>query len=233
MRLAIIPARGGSQRIPGKNIRPFRGKPIIAYAIECAIASGIFDHVLVSTDSEQIAEVARHYGAETPFMRPADLADNHTPLVPVIRDTLLRAEDFYSCQAESCCTLLPTSPFVTTSDLTAAYQQFKNDPELDFIFAGTSFPFPIQRAVKIQQGRVAMFQPEHQLTRSQDLEPAYHDAGQFYFGSRNAWLTCDGIFQAASTLYELPRYRVQDIDDEQDWIRAELMHELLEKQTLL
>lgn len=233
MRLAIIPARGGSQRIPGKNIRAFRGKPIIAYAIECALKSGIFDHVLVSTDSEKIAEVAQQYGASTPFLRELNLADNHTPIVPVIRDAILRAEAYYACQADVCCTLLPTSPFVTTRDLIAAYQQITKTPELDFVFSGTSFPFPIQRAVKIIKGRVSMFQPEHQLTRSQDLEPAYHDAGQFYFGTRNAWLTSDGIFNAKSALYELPRFRVQDIDDEQDWIRAELMHELLDKQNQL
>ena len=230
MRVAIIPARGGSQRIPMKNIRDFRGRPIISYAIRSALESGLFDKVIVSTDSEEIALVARKHGALTPFLRSAELADNYTPLIPVIRDAIERA----ATDASTICAILPTSPCILTSDLTKASGQLDADPSLGFVFSGTAFPFPIQRAVKLdEQGRVSMFQPEHQLTRSQDLEPAYHDAGQFYFGRKEAWLTHEGIFERSAALMELPSYRVQDIDDEQDWQRAELMHELLEKQQLL
>ncbi len=230
MRVAIIPARGGSQRIPKKNIRSFRGRPIISYAIRCALGSELFDEVIVSTDSEEIAEVAGNEGASTPFLRSSDLADHHTTLIPVIRDAITRAAP----GATSVCAILPTSPCIVSSDLVEASKMLDADPTLDFVFSGTSFPFPIQRAVKVDdKGRVSMFQPQHQLTRSQDLEPAFHDAGQFYFGRREAWQTKDGIFGTSSALLELPAYRVQDIDNEQDWQRAELMHELLEKQNLL
>ncbi len=230
MRVAIIPARGGSQRIPKKNIREFRGRPIISYAIRCALESGLFEKVIVTTDTEEIAQVARDCGAETPFLRSAELADHHTPLIPVIRDAIEKA----AANATSVCAILPTSPCILAQDLIKASAQLDADPTLGFVFSGTAFPFPIQRAVKLDgQGRVSMFQPEHQLTRSQDLEPSFHDAGQFYFGRKEAWLTHDGIFETSAALMELPSYRVQDIDDEQDWQRAELMHELLEKQHLL
>lgn len=230
MRVAIIPARGGSQRIPKKNIREFRGQPIISYAIRCALKSGLFEKVIVSTDTEEIAQVARSCGAETPFLRSAELADHHTPLVPVIRDAIERA----ASEATTVCAILPTSPCLVSEDLIKASTQLDDDSSLGFVFSGMAFPFPIQRAVELDEhGRVSMFQPEHQLTRSQDLEPAYHDAGQFYFGRKEAWLTHEGIFETSASLMELPSYRVQDIDDEQDWQRAELMHELLEKQNLL
>lgn len=230
MRVAIIPARGGSQRIPKKNIRKFRGQPIISYAIRCTLESGLFEKVIVSTDTEEIAQVARDHGAETPFLRSPDLADHNTPLVPVIRDAIERA----AANATTICAILPTSPCIIASDLIKAAGQLDDDTSLGFVFSGTAFPFPIQRAVKLdEKGRVSMFQPEHQLTRSQDLEPSYHDAGQFYFGRKDAWLTHDGIFETSAALMELPSYRVQDIDDEQDWQRAELMHELLEKQQLI
>lgn len=230
MRVAIIPARGGSQRIPKKNIREFSGQPIIAYAIRCALASKLFEKVIVSTDSEEIAGISRDHGATTPFLRSPELADHHTPLVPVIRDAIEKAAP----EADSVCAILPTSPCIIPEDLIKASRQLDEDPSLGFVFSGTAFPFPIQRAVKLDEhGRVSMFQPEHQLTRSQDLEPSFHDAGQFYFGRKNAWLTQEGIFETSSSLLELPSYRVQDIDEEQDWQRAELMHELLEKQNLL
>lgn len=230
MRVAIIPARGGSQRISKKNIREFRGQPIISYAIRCALESSLFEKVIVSTDTEEIAQVAQNFGAETPFLRSPDLADHHTPLIPVIRDTIEKS----ATEATSICAILPTSPCIVATDLIKASAQLEADSSLGFVFSGTAFPFPIQRAVKLnEKGRVSMFQPEHQLTRSQDLEPSFHDAGQFYFGYKDAWLTHEGIFETSTALMELPSYRVQDIDDEQDWQRAELMHELLEKQKLL
>ena len=225
MRLAVIPARGGSKRIPGKNIRTFAGRPMIAWSIAAARESGCFDRIVVSTDDEAVAAIARAEGAETPFKRPAELADDYTPTVPVIAHAIEQQEA--TTPAGQVCCLYATAPFVRAEDIRAGLAALEAD-DLDYVFPVTTFPFPIQRAVRLDaEGRVSMFQPEHLTTRSQDLEEAFHDAGQFYWGSRDAWLAGRAIFGARSAALPIPRSRVQDIDTVEDWDRAELMFSAL------
>lgn len=229
MRLAVIPARGGSKRIPRKNIKPFCGKPMIAWSIEAALQSDCFDQVIVSTDDAEIAEVARQHGATVPFMRPADLSDDHTGTIPVIR----HAVEWFNAQGravEQVCCLYATAPFVRVEDIQRGLK-ILDETGSDYTFSVTSYPFPIQRAIRItEQGRVEMFNPEHFNTRSQDLEEAYHDAGQFYWGRASAWLQGEMIFGPDSAPVLLPRHRVQDIDTPEDWLRAEWMFKAMQAQ---
>lgn len=227
MKIAIIPARGGSKRIPGKNIKPFCGKPMIAWSIQAAIQSGCFDRVLVSTDSQEIASCAQTLGAEAPFLRPKHLSDDYTPTIPVVQHAInFVCEQGFSVN-QVCC-IYATAPFVRPIDLRQSMQQLLTCRD-DFVFSATTFPFPIQRAIRLDnEGRVAMFHPEHLSTRSQDLEEAYHDAGQFYWGTAQAWLAGRPLFGATSRLYLVPRSRVQDIDTPEDWTRAELMFRILD-----
>ena len=226
MRLAVIPARGGSKRIPRKNVKPFCGKPMIAWSIEVAQSSGCFDRVIVSTDDAEIADVARTWGAEVPFVRPASLSDDHTGTIPVIAHAVEWVRAHGQAPTEVC-TLYATAPFVRGQDLQQGLQTLL-DQGGDYAFAVTSYAFPIQRAVRITQaGRVQMFDPAQFTTRSQDLEEAYHDAGQFYWGKADAWLQAAPIFSERSAPVMLPRHRVQDIDTPEDWLRAELMFKLL------
>ncbi len=226
MKVAIIPARGGSKRIPRKNIKDFCGKPMIAYSIEAAIRSKLFDRVIVSTDDEEIAEVARQYGAEIPFMRPRELSDDHTATIPVISHAIEELQK--AGPLEIACCIYATAPFIQERYLKEAYETLIASKSL-YSFSATSFAFPIQRAIKInEQHQVEMFQPEHFNTRSQDLEEAYHDAGQFYFGTSEAWLNAEPIFATHSTAVILPRHLVQDIDTPEDFRRAELMFKVLE-----
>jgi N-acylneuraminate cytidylyltransferase len=222
MRLAVIPARGGSKRIPRKNIKEFCGKPMIAWSIEAAIRSGCFDQVVVSTDDAEIADVARQYGASVPFMRPAELSDDYTGTLPVIRHAI----EWFNGQGqtvEQVCCLYATAPFVCVEDIQRGLQILEETGS-DYAFSVTSYAFPIQRAIRLtEQGRVEMFSPEHFNTRSQDLEEAYHDAGQFYWGRASAWLQGKMIFSPDSAPVLLPRHRVQDIDTPDDWLRAEWM----------
>jgi pseudaminic acid cytidylyltransferase len=221
VRLAVIPARGGSKRIPRKNLRPFNGRPIVSYSIDAARASGLFDHVIVSTDDDEIADLARQLGAGTPFVRPPELADDHTGTNAVAR----HAANWFASRGEApdeVCCLYATAPFVTADDLLAAHALLKDD--IDFVFAATRFTFPVQRALQ-REGRglvVPMF-PQWIGTRSQDLPEALHDAGQFYWGRPAAFERCDVVFLAAALAYELPSWRVQDIDTPDDWIRAEML----------
>ena len=220
MSLCIIPARGGSKRIPRKNIKPFHGRPMIAWSIQAALSSGCFDHVIVSTDDEEIAQTAQTYGAEVPFMRPEELSDDHTATAPVIAHAINEAEKLWGEQRLICC-LYATAPFVTAEDIKSA-RILLEDTGADYVFPVTSFPFPIQRGVKLtDDGRMAMFQPEHALTRSQDLEEAYHDVGQFYWGHKSAWLSGTPIIGPAAAPLVIPRHRAQDIDTPEDWDRAE------------
>ena len=222
MKLAILPARGGSKRIPRKNIAPFCGRPMLAWSIAAALDSQSFDRILVSTDDEEIAEVARSAGAEVPFIRPANLADDHTGTGPVVVHAL-EWQLAQGATVEQVCCIYATAPFLQGTDLQLGLAQLKA-LDADFVFSVTSYAFPIQRAVRItpEQG-VQMFQPEHFLTRSQDLEPAWHDAGQFYWGKSSAWLANKPFFEQKVSPYVLPRYRVQDIDTPEDWERAEWM----------
>jgi pseudaminic acid cytidylyltransferase len=226
MRLAIIPARGGSKRIPRKNIKPFCGKPMVAWSIEAALQSGCFDRVVVSTDDAEIAEVARQWGAEVPFMRPANLSDDHTGTIPVVRHAIEWFNQHGHSVEQACC-LYATAPFVSAEDLLCGLDILK-DNNCDYAFSVTSYAFPIQRAIRINgSGRVEMFNPEHFNTRSQDLEEAFHDAGQFYWGRVDAWLQGKMIFGPDSLPVSLSRHRVQDIDTPEDWVRAEWLFKAL------
>ncbi|ANJ55191.1 pseudaminic acid cytidylyltransferase [Pseudomonas silesiensis] len=230
MNLAIIPARGGSKRIPRKNIKLFCGKPMIAWSIEAALQSGCFDQVIVSTDDEEIAEVARCYGATVPFMRPAELSDDHTGTIPVIRHGI----EWFHAQGQSVehtCCLYATAPFVSPEDIRRGFDTLA-EVGCDYAFSVTSYAFPIQRAIRLNaEGRVEMFNTEHFNTRSQDLEEAYHDAGQFYWGRSDAWLQGRMIFNPGSTPVVLPRHRVQDIDTPEDWVRAEWLFKAMQAET--
>ncbi len=220
MKIAVIPARGGSKRIPHKNIKPFCGKPMIAWSIEAALASGCFERVVVSTDSPEIAEVAKAHGAELPFMRPAALSDDFTGTIPVIRHA---AEALGLPDEAALCCLYATAPFVQATDLQRGLKVLES-ADLDYAFSVTSYAFPIQRALRITpDNRTEMFTSEAFNTRSQDLEEAFHDAGQFYWGRVAAWRAEKPIFDANSAPVLLPRARVQDIDTPEDWQRAELM----------
>ncbi|MGV8934441.1 MAG: pseudaminic acid cytidylyltransferase [Gallionellaceae bacterium] len=220
MKIAVIPARGGSKRIPRKNIKPFCGKPMIAWSIEAALQSACFDQVIVSTDDDEIAEVARQYGAQVPFIRPAELSDDHTGTIPVIRHAIEWFQAQGQAPAQVCC-LYATAPFVSVDDLRRGLAVL-TDTGSDYAFAVTSYAFPIQRAIRITPAnRAEMFNPEHFNTRSQDLEEAFHDAGQFYWGTAAAWLQERRIFAVNSVPLILPRHRVQDIDTPEDWTRAE------------
>lgn len=218
--VAIIPARGGSKRIPGKNIREFCGKPMIAWSIEAARAAKCFDTVLVSTDDNDIAAVAKAWGAEVPFLRPENLSDDFIGTSPVVRHALEWLNEQGQPAALACC-LYATAPFVSTTDLLQGLTLLK-ERGASYAFSVTSFPYPIQRALRItESGGVAMFSPEYAGARSQDLEEAWHDAGQFYWGTAQAWLDKRPVFGERSVPVCLPRHRVQDIDTTEDWVRAE------------
>lgn len=222
MRLAVIPARGGSKRIPRKNIKQFCGKPMMAWSIEAACQSGSFDRIIVSTDDEEIAEVARQYGAEVPFMRPAKLSGDYVGTIPVIHHAVDAISAQGAAVTQACC-LYATAPFVSAGDLRSG-QELLQETGADYVFSVTSYAFPIQRAIFVKEdGHLEMFNPEHFNTRSQDLTEAFHDAGQFYWGQGEAWSEERIIFGARSVPLILPRYRVQDIDSSEDWERAEWM----------
>lgn len=221
MKLAIIPARGGSKRIPRKNIKPFHGKPMISYAIAAAIASESFDRVIVSTDDEEITQIAREYGAEVPFVRPPELADDHTPTVPVIAHAITACQSM-DCDVQEVCCIYPGVPFISTKDLRAAYEQLLATGA-HYVFPVTGFPSPIQRALRrLTDGSVSPFQPEYAATRTQDLEPGYFDVGQFYWGKASSWLAGLNVHLNGTTLV-IPEWRVVDIDTPADWERAELL----------
>lgn len=226
MKLAVIPARGGSKRIPRKNIKLFCGKPMIAWSIEAALQSGCFDHIVVSTDDSEIAAVALEYGAQVPFMRPAKLSDDHTGTTAVIRHAVEWFKEHELTPLQVCC-IYATAPLVKPQDICSGLE-ILSSTECNYAFSVTSYPFPIQRAIRItNQGQVEMFNPGYFNTRSQDLELAYHDAGQFYWGRADAWLNEKTIFSQGSLPVVLPRHRVQDIDTQEDWTRAEGMFKAL------
>lgn len=227
MNIAVIPARGGSKRIPRKNIKPFCGKPMIAWSIEAAKASGCFDAVIVSTDDDEIADVARQFGAEAPFKRPDNLADDHTPTIPVIKHAAQWFEEHVKPVDFVCC-LYATAPFLEAGDIQRGLSLLK-DSDADYAFSMTSYAFPIQRALRMSTtGRVDMFQPQHFNSRSQDLEDAWHDAGQFYWGRADAWAQEKPLFAGQSVGIPLPRHRVQDIDTPEDWVRAEWLFKAMQ-----
>jgi pseudaminic acid cytidylyltransferase len=224
--LALILARGGSQRVPHKNIRLFHGRPIIEYSIETARSSDVFDRIVVSTDDPQIAEVARAAGAEVPFMRPAELADHKALSIAAVLhalDTLRGAGSVF----DNVCMLYATAPFVRGEDLRKALA-ILNRPEVPCVLPVTDFGFPIFRALKMSTaGALEMFWPEHETTRSNDLPTAYHDAGQFLWMKTVAALREKRLYMPGMHALALPRHRVQDIDTEEDWMRAEKLYALL------
>lgn len=222
MKIALVPARGGSKRIPNKNIKLFAGKPLISYPIQAAKDSGLFDRIIVSTDSDEIAEIARKEGAEIPFTRPPELSDDFTPTIPVIKHAInwLKGNN---CNVEHCCCIY-ANPFVTGTNLVAAFELLK-ETRATSVIPVTTFPFPIFRSVRInEQGALEFIFPEKSLTRTQDLEEAFHDAGQFY------WWDCETLMatEQISRLQQvnryplvIPRNQVQDLDTLEDWKVAE------------
>ncbi|MGK0256527.1 MAG: pseudaminic acid cytidylyltransferase [Arcobacteraceae bacterium] len=230
--IAIIPARGGSKRIPKKNIKDFFGKPLIAYSIEVALASKLFEKVIVTTDDEEIAAIAKQYGAEVPFMRPKELSDDFTGTTDVVNHAVDYLEKFGESY-EYICTIYATAPLLQTKYLLEGYEALKNSDAVN-AFSSTSMPFPIQRTFKLNEdGRCEMFTPEHYMTRSQDLEEAYQDAGQFYWTNRIRQKQSENsvIFSDISIPIILPRHLVQDIDTLEDWDRAEYMYQSLNQDT--
>lgn len=227
MKLAVIPARGGSKRIPRKNIREFAGKPMIAHAIEAARSSGMFAHVLVSTDDQEIAAIARARGAEVPFMRPADLADDHTPTVPVVAHAIGACQQLGWSVTHACC-IYPGVPFIEVDDIRKAFTLLEQTGAA-YSFPVTEFPSAIQRALRrLPSGRMEPMQPQYELTRTQDLEPAYHDVGQFYWGSAQSWRECTRIHSSGAGL-QIPNWRAVDIDTPDDWERAELLFRAIKR----
>jgi N-acylneuraminate cytidylyltransferase len=222
VRLAVIPARGGSKRIPRKNIRNFYGKPIIAWSLEAARATGLFDHIIVSTDDAEIAAVSKDWGGEVPFIRPVNLSDDYVGTTPVMSHATRWACD-QGWDIEAVCCLYPTAPFVRPADLTQGLQVLLSGG-WSYTFSATDFAAPIFRAFKqTPDGGTEMFFPEQFLTRSQDLPMTLHDAGQFYWGRADAWLNEIRIFSGSSSPILIPRWRVQDIDTFDDWKRAEII----------
>ena len=225
--IAIIPARGGSKRIPRKNIKDFFGKPLIAYSIQAALESNLFDKVVVTTDDEEIASIAKQYGAEVPFIRPRELSDDFTGTGDVINHAL----NYLKEQGEEfdyACTIYATAPLLQAKYLIEGFNKLKESDAVN-AFSSTSMPFPIQRTFKLDNnGRCEMFTPEHYVTRSQDLEEAYQDAGQFYWTKLDK-ISNEIMFGKDSIPIILPRHLVQDIDTLEDWERAELMYEVLHK----
>jgi len=222
MNIAIIPARGGSKRIPRKNIREFAGKPMIAWSIETAKASGLFEHIIVSTDDDEIADVAQKYGAEVPFKRPEELSGDYTATRPVINHAIKYVSSQIKPPDIVCC-IYSTAPFTTPDDLIVSYKELIAT-RTDFVFSAATFAYPIQRAFfRDSSGGLKRFYPEHRFTRSQDLQEAFHDAGQFYWGRTEAFLGDKDTVSENSRAYLLPRYRVHDIDTLEDWERAEMM----------
>jgi pseudaminic acid cytidylyltransferase len=222
-RVAIIPARGGSKRIPRKNIRNFLGKPIIAYSIEAALASGLFEEVMVSTDDEEIAAVAKEFGARVPFMRSKENADDFATTVNVIKEVLADYQELKGETFEYGCCIYPTAPFTSPEALKEGFHKMEAK-QFDTVFPVVAFSYPVWRGLKLREEKIEMVWPENLNTRSQDLEKVYHDAGQWY------WFAIpklkDSLFTAHSGYVELDEKKMQDIDTESDWQLAELKFRL-------
>ncbi|EFD3773486.1 pseudaminic acid cytidylyltransferase [Escherichia coli] len=225
MNVAIIPARGGSKRIPRKNIKMFCGKPMIAWSINAARKSGVFDRIIVSTDDMEIAAIARKFGAEVPFMRPEELSDDFTGTIPVIR----HAAEWLISQGNKIkyiCCIYATAPFIRDEDLKLGLNLIKAKGG-DYCFSVTTYSYPIQRALKINENNeITMFDPTQFEMRSQDLVDAWHDAGQFYWGNIDAWIKEKPVFKSQAIPLPLPRERVQDIDTPEDWHFAEVLYRI-------
>ncbi|MBF6036954.1 pseudaminic acid cytidylyltransferase [Pseudomonas sp. P155] len=221
--VAIIPARGGSKRIPRKNLVPFDGVPMIVRSIRTALESGLFDLVVVSTDDAEMAEMARAHGAQVPFMRPAALADDFTGTAAVIVHALEQLPSF-----DFACCIYATAPLLQVRYLREGLELLERHADKSFAFSVCDFGFPVQRALTLdEQGALRALYPEFRNTRSQDLPKAFQDAGQFYWGRREAWLRGEVLYSPASLPVILPRHLVQDIDTPEDWKRAEYLYAAL------
>ncbi|WP_417271593.1 pseudaminic acid cytidylyltransferase [Celeribacter sp.] len=221
----MIPARGGSKRIPRKNIREFHGRPMIGWSIAAARESGLFDRIVVSTDDAEIAQIARSEGAEVPFTRPEDLANDHAATVPVVAHAVSELD---LAQDVPVCCLYATAPFVQASDLAEGLRLLRAGAS--YAMAVTEFAYPIQRALRRDaDGAVVMMDEAQMQVRSQDLEPAWHDAGQFYWALAATWDAATPVFGVGAHGVALPSYRVVDIDTPDDWVRAEALFQVLRK----
>lgn len=221
--VAIIPARGGSKRIPRKNLLAFDGVPMIVRSIRTALDSGLFEQVVVSTDDAEIAELALAHGAQVPFLRPAELADDFTGTAAVIVHALQQLPAF-----DYACCVYATAPLLQSRFLREGFELLQQYPQKSFAFSVCSFGFPVQRALTVDgQGALTALYPEFRQTRSQDLPEAFQDAGQFYWGRSEAWLRGEVLYSSASLPVILPRHLVQDIDTLQDWKRAEYLYAAL------
>jgi len=233
MKIAIIPARGSSKRITRKNIKEFNGKPIIAYSIEAAIESNCFDSVIVSTDDKEIATIAKSYGADTPFIRPSSLSDDYTTISDVVKHAVHWYDNNIGNVELACC-IFATAPLLQPKYILKGLKELRSLKSA-FSFSVTEFSYPIQRAVYIdERGLVKMFQPEFYKARSQDLKQGFHDAGQFYWGTKKAWMSDQELFNSLPAPVILPRYLVQDIDTIDDWKSAEIAYKVInykDKQT--
>ena len=230
--IAVIPARGGSKRIPHKNIKPFCGKPMIAYSIEAVKDAGIFDRIIVSTDSKEIASIAKEFSAEVPFIRPCELADDHVGTDTVVFHALKRLMEDGEKIDYICC-IYATAPFVKAEYIIKGYNILR-DKNATTCFSVTTYPFPIFRSLKINnQNRLEMFWPEYREIRSQDLPEAYHDAGQFYWADVKNYLKEKQFYSKDAVPVILPRYLVQDIDTPEDWETAEKMYSVLKMGKIL
>jgi len=222
MKIAVIPARGGSKRLPRKNIKEFFGKPVIALAIATAKESRLFDHVIVSTDDEEIADIGRKWGAETPFVRPAELADDLTPTVPVVAHAVKSCFENGWAVEYACC-IYPCVPFLIVDDLIDSLNLLQK-VDADFVYPVTEYPHPVQRSMRrFLGGEMQFLSPEYELTRTQDLEKSYHDAGQFYWGKTRAWLEHKRMHTGGLGMV-IPNWRIVDIDSMDDWVRAENLY---------
>ncbi|MBU3848348.1 MAG: pseudaminic acid cytidylyltransferase [Candidatus Acinetobacter avistercoris] len=226
MKVAIIPARGGSKRIPRKNIKEFCGKPMIAWSIEAALNSGCFDKVIVSTDDDETIEIANNFGAETPFKRPVELADDYTPTIPVVQHAIANI----SLQnIQYVCCIYPTAAFITGSILKESLLHLKNG-ETDFVMPVIAYPCSFERALQINKnGLLRMNNISNINKRTQDCNTLYHDAGQFYFGTINAWLHPGNFYDKRVKAIKIPKYRAHDIDTPDDWDLAEIVFSQLER----
>ncbi len=230
MNIAIIPARSASKRIPGKSIKIFCGKPMIAYAISAAKESALFEHIVVSTDDEEIAQISNEWCAETPFLRPVELANDYTATVPVIAHAVAVCRDL-GWKFDNVCCIYPGVPLIQIDDLTSALGRVV-ESKADYCFPVAEYPSAIQRALKrLSNGELQPFYAEFEKIRTQDLELAYYDAGQFYWGRADAWLSNPNI-HIGGLGYVIPSWRAVDIDTPEDWMRAELIyHSIINKAT--
>ncbi len=229
--IAIIPARGGSKRIPRKNIKLFMGKPIIAYSIEAAIETGIFDEVMVSTDDNEIADIAKKYGASVPFLRSKYTSNDYATTDDVICEVIQRYKEKNIIYDNICC-IYSTAPFVTSSKIKEAFSLLD---KYDSVFTAVAYSYPIQRSLRMTDGKISMTFPKYLKSRSQDLETIYHDAGQFYISKTDAYLKYKDFWGANTTAIILPETEVQDLDTLTDWKLAEMKFKLVfnEKENIL